>query len=109
MRDLTPKPRSSTHSACDSPSVSFSGSENAKKKDTFFIFSKENTSLLSDDFCSAMLDTSFLHILKREKTLPGTALSLVAPESWSDDFEDKGQFCQYRSRLVSLMGIYKVI
>ena len=53
-----------------------------------------------------MLDTSFPHILKREKTLPGTALSLGALELWSDDFEDKGQFCQYRSRLVSLMGIY---
>ncbi|XP_039686787.1 protein HASTY 1 [Medicago truncatula] len=103
MRDLTPKPRSSTHSACDSPSVSCSGSENAKKKDTFFTFSKENTSLLSDDFCSAMLDTSFLHILKREKTLPGTALSLVAPELWSDDFEDKGQFIQYRYSLLELI------
>jgi len=56
-----------------------------------------------------MLDTSFPHILKREKTLPGTALSLGALELWSDNFEDKGQFCQYLSRLVSFMGIYKVI
>jgi len=98
MRDLLSKPKSSTHSAADSSAVSGSGSENAKKKTLSFV---------NDDFCGAILDTSFPRMLKREKILPGTALSLGALELWSDDFEDKSKFSQYRSRLVCLIGIYK--
>lgn len=99
MRDLMSKPKSSSHSAADSSSVSGSGSENAKKK---------TLSLVNDDFCGAILDTSFPRMLKKEKILPGTALSLGALELWSDDFEDKAKFGQYRSRLVCI-DIYKVI
>lgn len=92
------KPKSSSHSVADSSAVSGSGSENAKKK---------TLSLVNDDFCGAMLDVSFPRMLKKEKILPGTALSLGALELWSDDFEDKAKFGQYRSRLVC-MNIYKV-
>jgi hypothetical protein len=96
MRDLLSKPKNSTHSAADSSAANGSGSENAKKKTLSFV---------NDDFCGAMLDTSFPRMLKREKILPGTALSLGALELWSDDFEDKSKFSQYRSRLVCLIGI----
>jgi exportin-5 len=99
MRDLMSKPKNSTNSAADSSAVSGSGSENAKKKTLSFV---------NDDFCGAMLDTSFPRLLKREKILPGTALSLGALELWSEDFDDKSKFSQYRSRLVCLIGIYKV-
>ncbi|AES82582.1 putative exportin-1/Importin-beta [Medicago truncatula] len=94
MRDLLSKPKNSTHSAADSSAASGSGSENAKKKTLSFV---------NDDFCGVMLDTSFPRMLKREKILPGTALSLGALELWSDDFEDKSKFSQYRSRLLELI------
>lgn len=88
------KPKNSTLSAADSSAVSSTGSgevENAKKKTLCFV---------SDDFCDAILDTSFLRLLKREKILQETAISLGVLELWSDDFEGKGTFSQYRSRLV---------
>lgn len=96
------KPKISTHSAADSSAVSGSGSgevENAKKKTLSFV---------NDDFCGAILDTSFPRMLKREKILPETALSMGVLELWSDDFEGKGKFSQYRSRLVCFIGIYEV-
>ncbi|KAK2419191.1 protein HASTY [Trifolium repens] len=94
LRDLMSKPKNSTNSAADSSAVSGSGSENAKKKTLSFV---------NDDFCGAMLDTSFPRLLKREKILPGTALSLGALELWSEDFDDKSKFSQYRSRLLELI------
>lgn len=102
LRDLLSKPKISTHSAADSSAISGSGSgeaENSKKKTLSFV---------NDDFIGAMLDTSFPRMLKRDKILPATVLSLGALELWSDDFEDKGKFGQYRSRLVCLIGKYKV-
>lgn len=59
-------------------------------------------SFLNDDICSAILDISFQRMLKKEKLMTGTALSLGVLELWSDDFEGKGDFGQYRSRLVTL-------
>ncbi|KAL2345751.1 hypothetical protein Fmac_007036 [Flemingia macrophylla] len=97
MRDLMSKPKISAHAAADSSAVSSKGSgevENARKKTLSFV---------SDDFCGAILDTSFLRMLKREKVLHETAVSLGALELWSDDFEGKGNFSQYRSRLLELI------
>ncbi|QCD77691.1 exportin-5 [Vigna unguiculata] len=97
MRDLMSKPKNSTHSAADSSAVSSTGSgevENAKKKTLSFV---------SDDFCGAILDTSFPRMLKREKVLHETAITLGALELWSEDFECKGTFSLYRSRLLELI------
>ncbi|RDX99328.1 Protein HASTY 1, partial [Mucuna pruriens] len=97
MRDLMSKPKISTHLAADSSAVSSTGSgevENAKKKTLSFV---------SDDLCGAILDTSFPRMLKREKILHETAISLGVLELWSDDFEGKGIFSQYRSRLLELI------
>ncbi|KAF8017915.1 hypothetical protein BT93_H2969 [Corymbia citriodora subsp. variegata] len=58
---------------------------------------------VNDDTCSAILETSFLRLLKKEKALPETVLSLGTMELWSDDFEGKGEFSQYRSRLLELV------
>lgn len=96
------KPKISAHSAVDSSAVSGSSSgevENAKKKTLSFV---------NDDFCGAMLDTSFPRMLKKEKILPETALSLGMLELWSEDFESKSKFGQYRPRLVCLTGTNKV-
>lgn len=102
MRDLRSKPKNFTNTASDSSAAGGSGSgegENAKKK---------ILSLVNDDFCGAILDTSFPRMLKREKLLPETARSLGVLELWSDDFEGKGEFSQYRSRLVCFTCICDV-
>ena len=57
-------------------------------------------SFMNDDICSAILDISLQRLLKKEKVLPGTSLFAGSLELWSEDFEDKGDFGQYRSRLV---------
>ncbi|XP_018717243.2 protein HASTY 1 isoform X2 [Eucalyptus grandis] len=67
---------------------------------------KEKKRLLdfvNDDTCSAILETSFLRLLKKEKALPQTVVSLGTLELWSDDIEGKGEFSQYRSRLLELV------
>ncbi|KAK7337855.1 hypothetical protein VNO77_18443 [Canavalia gladiata] len=97
MRDLMSKPKISTPSAVDISAVNSTGSgevENAKKKTLSFV---------NDDFCGAILDSSFPHMLKREKILHETAVSLGILELWSEDFEGKGTFSQYRSRLLELI------
>lgn len=91
------KPKNSIHSAADSSAVGSTGSgevENAKKKSLSFV---------GDDYCGAILDTSFPRMLKREKILHETTTTLGVLELWSEDFECKGTFSLYRSRLVCLM------
>lgn len=61
--------------------------------------------LVTDDYCSALLDISFQRMIKKEKVLPGSTFSLAPLELWSDDFEGKGDFGQYRARLVCLVAI----
>lgn len=98
MRDLMSKPKFAAHSAGDSsavnsPNTSFGQADTEKQKILSFV---------NDDICSGILDISFQRMLKREKVLPGTMYSLGALELWSDDFEGRGDFGQYRSRLVGV-------
>lgn len=100
MRDLMSKPKNSANSAADSSATGGSGpgeGENSKK----MIFS-----LVNESVCGAILDTSFSHMVKKEKLLPETVASLGVLELWSDDIEGKGEFSQYRSRLVCYLYIY---
>lgn len=96
MRDLMSKPKI-VHSAGDGSAVKAMGSgsvqvDNEKRKILSFV---------NDDMCAAILDISFQRMLKKEKFLPGVAtLNLGSLELWSDDFEGKGDFGQYRSKLV---------
>ncbi|KAI7734617.1 hypothetical protein M8C21_025412 [Ambrosia artemisiifolia] len=46
-----------------------------------------------------MLDISFPRMLKKEKVNPGNEFSGGSMELWSDDFEGRGDFGQYRSKL----------
>lgn len=57
---------------------------------------------VNDEICSVMLDISFQRMLKKEKVNPGNEYSSGALELWSDDFEGRGDFGQYRSRLVCM-------
>ncbi|KAK4382765.1 protein HASTY 1 [Sesamum angolense] len=59
--------------------------------------------LVTDDVCCAILDTSFQRMLMKEKVHPGTAPAVGTLELWSDDFDSKVDFSQYRSRLLELI------
>lgn len=58
--------------------------------------------LVNDEVCSAILDISFQRMLRKEKVHPGLALTDRSLELWTDDFDSKVDFSQYRSRLVCL-------
>ncbi|EPS62225.1 hypothetical protein M569_12567, partial [Genlisea aurea] len=60
-------------------------------------------SLVTDDICSALLDTAFLRMLKKEKIPPHFSPTVTSLELWSDDFDGKVDFSQYRSRLLDLI------
>ncbi|KAM1749754.1 hypothetical protein ACFX12_010572 [Malus domestica] len=92
MRDLMSKPKAVAHSAGDG-----SDPVDIEKRKILIFF--------NDDICSAILDVSLQHMLKREKVIHGTAFSLGHLELWSDDVEDKGTFGQYRSKLVKLIRL----
>ncbi|KMT13498.1 hypothetical protein BVRB_4g082770 [Beta vulgaris subsp. vulgaris] len=95
MRDLLSKPKA--HATGDGVVNSSTGSGQAESE-------KRNISnLINDDYCGAILDTSFQRLLRKEKILPETALSLGPLELWTDDFEGKGEFGQYRSKLMELI------
>lgn len=52
--------------------------------------------IINDDICGALLDVSFQRMLKKNAQ-PGGIGTL---ELWSDEFDGKGDFSQYRSKLV---------
>ncbi|KAK1292067.1 Protein HASTY 1 [Acorus calamus] len=59
---------------------------------------------VSDDICAAMLDVSFQRMLR--KNIPsGTTMPVTELELWSDEFVNKCDFSQYRSRLLDLIRL----
>ncbi|KNA08758.1 hypothetical protein SOVF_159820 [Spinacia oleracea] len=95
LRDLLSKLK--THATGEGAVNSSAGSGQAENE-------KRNIlNLINDDYCGAILDTSFPRLLRKEKILPGTAHSFGPLEMWSDDFEGKGEFGQYRSKLMELI------
>ncbi|XP_004291993.1 PREDICTED: protein HASTY 1 [Fragaria vesca subsp. vesca] len=90
LRDLMSKPKAAANSSAD-------GSDEADKE------KQKILSFVNDDICSALLDVSFQRLLKREKILHGTSFSLGPLELWSDDVDSKGNFGQYRSKLLELI------
>lgn len=97
MRDLMSKPKV-VHSTStgDGSAVKAVGSGTVQ-------VDKEKKLILSfvnDDMCTAILDISFQRMLKKEKASPVMILNLGSLELWSEDFEGKGDFGQYRSKLV---------
>ncbi|GAV64215.1 Xpo1 domain-containing protein [Cephalotus follicularis] len=99
LRDLMSKPKIVAHPVGDGSAVNDVGSslgQTDKEKIKVLSF-------VSDDICSTILDISFQRMLKKEKVIPGSALSLGSLELWNDDFEGKGDFGQYRSKLSELI------
>ncbi|XP_050384104.1 protein HASTY 1 [Argentina anserina] len=90
MRELMSKPKAAVHSTPD-------GSDHVDKEKLKIL------TFMNDDICSAILEVSFQRLLKREKILHGTSISLGSLELWSDDVDSKGNFSQYRSKLLELI------
>ncbi|KAJ9541219.1 hypothetical protein OSB04_027725 [Centaurea solstitialis] len=93
MRDLISKQKTS---AGDGSADDLTSGDNQKRKLIPFV---------NDEICSIMLDISFQRMLKKEKANPGNELSGGALELWGDDFEGKGEFGQYRSKLLELIRL----
>ncbi|XP_024970855.1 protein HASTY 1 isoform X1 [Cynara cardunculus var. scolymus] len=97
MRDLLSKPKTSVGDGSVDNLTSGSGqADNQKRMILPFV---------NDEICSIMLDISFQRMLKKEKANPGNELSGGALELWGDDFEGKGDFGQYRSKLLELIRL----
>ncbi|XP_021773055.1 protein HASTY 1-like [Chenopodium quinoa] len=97
MRDLLSKPKA--HATGDGAVNSSAGSGQAESEKNNIL------NLINDDCCGAILDTSFPRLLRKEKVHPETAHSFGPLEMWSDDFEGKGEFGQYRSKLMELIRL----
>lgn len=61
---------------------------------------KKLLDLVTDDICSAILETSFLRMLRKEKVHVEMSPTVGMLELWSSDFDSKIDFSNYRSRLV---------
>ncbi|CAI0432338.1 unnamed protein product [Linum tenue] len=94
MRDLVMKPK-----VTSAPSGDGSGSAQLDNDKKMIL------SLVTDDICGSILDVSFQRMIRREKIFPGASFAPVTLELWSDDFEGKGDFSQYRSKLSELMKL----
>ncbi|XVE89810.1 hypothetical protein DITRI_Ditri20bG0024300 [Diplodiscus trichospermus] len=99
MRDLMSKPKLSMHSSGDGPAASHVDGTSAEVDNE----KKKILNFLNDDICSTILDISFQRMLKKEKLITGNTISLGVLELWSDDFEGKGDFGLYRSRMFELI------
>lgn len=90
MRDLMSKSKTGL---ADDSNMGTGQTENEKRK---------MLALVTDDICTAILDTSFQRMLRKEKVHSGMIPTVGTLELWSDDFDSKVDFSQYRSRLVCL-------
>ncbi|KAG4111518.1 hypothetical protein ERO13_D13G109200v2 [Gossypium hirsutum] len=99
LRDAMSKPKLSVHSSGDGLTATNVDSTLAQVDEE----KRKILSFLNDGICSTILDISFQRMLKKEKLMTETALSPGILELWSDDFESKGDFGQYRSRLFELI------
>ncbi|VFQ94409.1 unnamed protein product [Cuscuta campestris] len=93
MRDLISKPKI----ASGESSVNSAGAEHSDME------KRKTSAFVSDEMCSSILDISFQRLLKKEKIPPETSVTFRKLELWNDDFEGKGDFNTYRSRLQELI------
>ncbi|XP_058188145.1 protein HASTY 1 [Rhododendron vialii] len=100
LRDIASKQKNVAHASTDGLVKNLTSGlgqgVNEKQKVSIFV---------TNDVCSCLLDISFQRMLKKERVLPGSALPVGSLELWSDDLEGKGDFGQYRSKLLELIRI----
>ncbi|KAH6820146.1 ARM repeat superfamily protein [Perilla frutescens var. hirtella] len=94
MRDIMSKSKTGS---VDDPNIGTGRTENEKKK---------LLALVTDDICSAILETSFLRMLRKEKLHSEMIPIGGTLELWSDDFDSKIDFSNYRARLLELIRFF---
>lgn len=99
MRDLVSKLKVTTCSTGDVSNPNHQGSGSASPDNE----RRSILSFMNDDICTVILDISFKRLLKKEKVSTVVAPWLGGLELWSDDFDGKGDFSQYRSKLLELI------
>ena len=95
MRDVLSKSKTVALGENSIDSISSCSGETDSEKKKFLPF-------ISDDIIGAILDMGFQRMLKKEKVHPQSGHLVGTLELWSDDFEDKGDFGIYRSRMVCI-------
>ncbi|XP_038889446.1 protein HASTY 1 [Benincasa hispida] len=108
MRDLVSKLKVTTHSTGDVSKPNYQGSSSASPDND----KRSILNFMNDDICTVILDISFKRLLKKEKVSTVVAPLLGGLELWSDDFDGKGDFSQYRSKLLELikfLALYKPV
>ncbi|KAL8159556.1 hypothetical protein V2J09_001093 [Rumex salicifolius] len=96
MRELLSKPKHNTQTSDGLVNNSSSSSGQTDKKTQILNF-------LNDEICIAILDISWQRMLRKEKVPHDTAFSFGSIELWNDDFEGKGEFSHFRSKLLELV------
>ncbi|KAL3625477.1 histone deacetylase [Castilleja foliolosa] len=91
MRDLMSKSKTAL---ADDSNIGTGQADNEKSK---------IITLVTEEISSGLLDISFQRMLKKEKARSGMAPAVGTLELWSDDFDSKIDFSQYRSRLLELI------
>ncbi|KAG6420174.1 hypothetical protein SASPL_116693 [Salvia splendens] len=91
MRDILSKSKTGL---VDDPNTSTGRSENEKAR---------LLALVTDDICSAILETSFTRMLKKENAYAEMTPTVGTLELWSNEFDSKIDFSNYRSRLLELI------
>lgn len=94
MRDIMSKSKTGL---VDDPNIGTGQTENEKKK---------LLALVTDDICTAILETSFLRMMRKEKVHSEMIPTGGTLELWSDDFDSKVDFSNYRTRLLELIRFF---
>ncbi|CAM8926022.1 unnamed protein product [Rhodiola kirilowii] len=99
MRDILSKSKISTAAASErnSSSTPVIGQADPEKSKVL--------SFVTDDICSTLLDVCFPRMVQNEKVSPVSVLSHGSLELWSEDFEGRVEFGQYRSKLIELVRL----
>jgi exportin-5 len=88
------KAKSVAQSSGDNPSSSASANSSTSVGEKY---RKGTSAFITDEICSVILDISLQRMIKKS-SVSGDMLEL-----WSDELEGKGDFSQYRSRLVTFI------
>ncbi|KAJ6816610.1 protein HASTY 1 [Iris pallida] len=100
VRDSVSKQKAAAQTTRDHTAVNDMGFNSAQAEKE----KKVVSSFINDEICAIILDVSLQRMLKRT-VASGAISSLEALELWSDEFDAKTEFGQYRSRLLELIKL----
>lgn len=96
MKESASKQSAATQTVGDN-NVAFASTQAEKEQ-------KGVSAFVDDNICAVILDVSLQRMLKKS-VVPGPTPSAETLELWSDEFDGKSGFSQYRSRLLELIRL----